>query len=157
MYPRAAQLQDVPAISSLLREVFTDAYGSALDKNILQTHLAQKFSEAAIQETLDNYFLLEDRQVISGVLKITIHAPKVEIEKLYVRQKYVGNGVGSGLIKAALEHAMANNCQILWLNVWKENKAAILFYEKHGFKKVANTKIYVEDIVFNDFVMEKKL
>ncbi len=48
-----------------------------------------------------------------------------------------GIGVGSALIKKALESAQAKDCQRVWLITTNDNTPALHFYQKRGFKLVA--------------------
>ena len=159
MQVRATHLEDASAISRLLEDVFTATYGHALDQPSLEHHLTKHLSSEAIRKdmTAASYFLVEDERKAVGVLKLVAEAAKAEIAKLYVSKAAAGQGVGSSLIETALAWAKEKGCHTLYLNVWKENAAAIRFYQKHGFEKVGKTNVYVAEVVFDDYVLEKIL
>ncbi|HYP23504.1 MAG TPA: GNAT family N-acetyltransferase [Actinomycetota bacterium] len=54
---------------------------------------------------------------------------------MWVAQEWRGKGVGSALVRAALEHARANGAYKVSLEVWPHNAAAIALYEKFGFER----------------------
>lgn len=58
-----------------------------------------------------------------------------EIRVMYVDPETQGKGVGSQLIKAALEYAGAESNPVM-LDVNVKNERAIRFYEKYGFVKL---------------------
>ncbi len=160
MNTRVAQMTDAALMSALLKEVFTETYGSALDELTLQMHLDSDLSEEALRGdmVLARYFVTEHQEQILGVLKLSTNATqKAEIAKLYVAKKARALGLGSSLLRAVLLYAEEQRINCLWLKVWEENLLAIAFYERHGFFKTACTEVYVGARVFNDFVMEKTL
>ncbi|WP_371873239.1 GNAT family N-acetyltransferase [Lysinibacillus sp. Ag94] len=57
----------------------------------------------------------------------------LEIERIYIRNKYQGKGLGKHLINKAMEIAVAQNKKSIWLGVWEKNDNAIGFYKKMGF------------------------
>ena len=159
MTSRAATQTDADTVSNLLQTVFAETYGKMLDEETLGSHLEQHLSAKAIEETFEgsSYFVIEDKQRMLGVLKLCGSTAHAEIEKLYVHSDAIRRGIGLRLLKAAEKYAKANELESLHLKVWKENKAAIRFYQKHGFTIVGTTDVYVGETAFRDFVMEKAL
>ena len=159
MTSRAATQTDADTVSNLLQTVFAETYGKMLDEETLGSHLEQHLSAKAVGETFagSSYFVIEDKQRMLGVLKLCGNTAQAEIEKLYVHSDAMRRGIGSRLLKAAEKYAKANELEGLHLKVWKENKAAIRFYQKHGFTIVGTTDVYVGETAFRDFVMEKAL
>jgi len=160
MNTRVAQMRDVALVSALLKEVFVETYGAALDTKTLEAHLQTDLSVEALSVDMCSarYFVTEHQEQILGVLKLVTNATqKAEIAKLYVAKKARALGLGSGLLASVLLYAEEQRINCLWLKVWEENVSAIAFYERHGFLKVACTEVHVGAVVFNDFVMEKYL
>lgn len=57
----------------------------------------------------------------------------MEIERTYVLRSHHGKKVGQLLYNQALDVALNNKAEYLWLGVWEQNPRAIRFYEKNGF------------------------
>lgn len=57
-----------------------------------------------------------------------------EIESLYVRERYRGNGIGKELMKRALSWLERKNAKTVRLSVFSGNTEAIKFYQGFGFK-----------------------
>ena len=67
-----------------------------------------------------------------------IHISKNQILELYVDSFFENQGIGSNLIKFAIEQM---HCDYLW--VLEKNLKALRFYQRHGFT-VTEEKIYQE-------------
>lgn len=59
----------------------------------------------------------------------------IEIQRLYVSEAQIGNGLGRQLMNQCLEQARQEGYQSVWLGVWEHNERAIRFYEKMGFQR----------------------
>lgn len=76
-------------------------------------------------------WVAEINEVIVGLA--AIHGDM--LEQLYILPEYQGQGVGSALLRKAIE--VADAPVRLW--VFQENKAARAFYEHHGFAPITFT------------------
>jgi len=159
-HPRKATLHDASAISSVLKDVFKETYASVLTKEVLDKHLSKELSAGAIQKDLilASYFVIEDQQAVQAVLKLLRHNDKqIEIAKLYVSKNARALGLGACLVEQAFVWSSEQGAESVFLKVWEENLKAIGFYERQGFAKQGMTEVWVDTVVFKDFLMEKKL
>ncbi len=62
--------------------------------------------------------------------------PSVELQTLYVQERFLGMGVGSLLLAAAEALARSRAKSRLWLTVNATNSRAIAFYDRKGYVKV---------------------
>ena len=83
--------------------------------------------------------------------------PSIEIVRIYAVKPAIGKGVGSALIKKCIETANELNRKIIWLGVWEDNKRAIDFYIKWGFKKFGQHDFVLGTDVQTDWLMMKYL
>ena len=60
------------------------------------------------------------------------------ISLLYLGREYVHRGCGIQLLKKAEQRALNRNKHFLRLNASENNKAALAFYSKHGFRKISS-------------------
>lgn len=74
-------------------------------------------------DKLENIWVYDDEYV-----KGMIHIDGIQIVELYVDTFFENQGIGSNLVKYAIEQM---NCDRLW--VLEKNTRAIQFYERHGF------------------------
>lgn len=57
-----------------------------------------------------------------------------EIESLHVKENERGYGIGKELMKLHTEWLKSERCKKIGVTVMLENKNAIMFYDKYGFK-----------------------
>ncbi|WRZ95126.1 GNAT family N-acetyltransferase [Streptomyces sp. NBC_01007] len=69
-----------------------------------------------------------------GCLVMTAPADgRSEIKRLWTDPAFRGQGIASGLLGAALAHAVESGVSIVRLSVWKWRTGAIALYERFGF------------------------
>lgn len=83
------------------------------------------------RDTTEEYILLaeEDSHILGFA---SLNLPESFIHNLFVRPDYNGKGVGTQLVKNAIEKMS----KPVRLKCVSENHRALIFYEKSGWKKV---------------------
>ena len=79
----------------------------------------------------------------------------IEIVRFYARTRWIGRGVGRGLMEAVLREARARGHDRVWLGVWERNERAIAFYKKWGFIKVGSQPFQLGNDIQTDLVMAR--
>lgn len=59
----------------------------------------------------------------------------LEIERIYIKQEFKRQGLGSKLLNYGIEQAQKLGKDYVWLGVWEHNNSALRFYHKMGFKQ----------------------
>lgn len=62
-----------------------------------------------------------------------------------------GKGIGSQMLKNAIEYAAENNSKVIRLDVLADNVPAVRLYTKNGFSFVDSTCMFYEDTGWTDF------
>ncbi len=62
-----------------------------------------------------------------------------------------GKGIGSQMLKNAIEYARENNIKVIRLDVLADNVPAVRLYTKNGFSFVDSTCMFYEDTGWTDF------
>jgi ribosomal protein S18 acetylase RimI-like enzyme len=57
----------------------------------------------------------------------------------------------------ALEFALENECDTMFLGVWEENHRAVAFYKKYGFEVFATRTFKLGSNLCDDFLMRLSL
>ena len=78
----------------------------------------------------------------------------MELARIYLEQSYWGRGLGGELFDECCRIAKSNNCDSVWLGVWKKNERAIGFYKKHRFEIVGTVEFDLASSIQQDHVME---
>tara|TARA_B100000809_G_C15068064_1_gene504921 strand:+ start:698 stop:1213 length:516 start_codon:yes stop_codon:yes gene_type:complete len=145
---KKATIKDAKLLSKISRESFLTAHGHSAPQEDIKTYISQNFTEENfIKELTDSkshYFLIYSTTKIAGYSKVIINSKNIHISdrnvtlmsRLYLLEEFYGLNLGKELFKFNMEFAKQNNQKGIWLAVWIENKRAINFYLKMGFKKV---------------------
>ncbi len=81
----------------------------------------------------------------------------LEIERIYISKRFHTQGLGSHLMKKAIDIAKEQNKEKIWLGVWEKNERAITFYQKSGFVRTGAHSFYMGEEEQIDFIMTKTL
>jgi [ribosomal protein S18]-alanine N-acetyltransferase len=129
---RHATAGDIPRIVRIESQSFKDPYSPLLLMNLLSLYPT-------------GFLLAETHQGILGYTILRIIGGKGHIIGLATDEKVRGKGVGSTLLKKALEYFKTRSAQGAWLEVRASNESALKFYEKRGFQPLRIIKGYYGD------------
>jgi diamine N-acetyltransferase len=59
-------------------------------------------------------------------------ADAAQLQKIYILREFLGDHIGRALLASVMQDAAARS-SLVWLEVLRENRRAIRFYERHGF------------------------
>lgn len=155
---REATPGDAEALGALARTSYAEAFGATTHPDDLAAHLERELSLERFQEMLGEHAFLVaemDGELVGFVQfgnaeldavwltePITLEPGDGYLERLYVRAAHQNCGVGSALLRTALEHPRLCECHTVFLDVWAENTGAVRFYARHGFVKVGELPFY---------------
>jgi len=135
------------------------------DKKQLLEYFKHYKVEEIIKKRIDSYLshnftvIAKDQDKIVGILQWYIkenpQAGVVEFEEVHVLDNYRGRGIGSSIVKFAIQSVrdyfkkIDINPRKIFLFVSKDHKAARALYEKYGFKFISDV-----DNLFSDNEIE---
>lgn len=136
---RIATRDDVPAIVGMLAD---DELGSTREEPA--TTIPQSYYDAfdAIQRDANNLILVaSDREEVVGTLQLTFTPSlsyrggwRATVESVRTARARRGRGIGTALMKRALELARERQCVLMQLTTHKSRTDAHRFYEQLGFQ-----------------------
>lgn len=88
----------------------------------------------------DKYFCYYEEKKILGYVLFSIHSNSITIELIAAKSN--NKGIGTKLMNQIEEFALKNNINTLNVGTQLNNLNAQNFYEKNGFKHIANNSIY---------------
>ena len=142
---RKLKISEAADLRKIAIQTFVATYGHLNTATNMKNYLADNFSEAQITLELNHpnsqFFFAEIDKEIVGYMKlntgdaqtVVMQNDAIEIERIYVLEKYQGQKIGHLLYKKAVEFSINKMATELWLGVWEKNKKAIQFYKKNGF------------------------
>ena len=163
--PDAARLTDL-AITTM-REAFGPPHNPAeLVEEYLQSAFSQPVTEAELADPRSIFFVVQVSDgTLVGYVKLRKHAPPrrmqernaIEIQRFYLLQSQIGQGLGQQLMKHCLKWAATQGFAAVWLGVWERNERAIAFYKKMGFIQFGYHYFQFGSERQRDLWMQKKL
>ncbi|MDG1915910.1 MAG: GNAT family N-acetyltransferase [Crocinitomix sp.] len=136
-YKRVLTAEEIKTISELAYLLFPLDYGAYVRKNHINYFLEKYQSEEAIAEQIENgyeYFLLSEKGEVSGYFGFEIMGERLKLSKLYFLVNVRNRGLGHQAMTWLKEYAIEKGCKQLELSVLLENKKAIRFYERLGYR-----------------------
>jgi len=159
-------------LASFGRQAFYDTFAADNTPEDMAAYLDESFGEAQqlaeLQDPNTVFLLAQMQQEVVGSAKLRFGselglAPgksadsQLEISRLYVRQDWIGTGLGAALMRRIMEEARAKGCRSIVLGVWERNERAIAFYQRFGFKKIGNMEFKLGQDIQNDLILRKGL
>ncbi|WP_263706445.1 GNAT family N-acetyltransferase [Shouchella tritolerans] len=161
--------EDLQTLQEISIETFNATFKDQNSPENMKAYLKKAFNLKQLEKELSNifsqfYFIYFNNEV-AGYLKVNTNDAQseemgeesLEIERIYIRNKFQRHGLGKYLLTKAIEIAKEQNKNKIWLGVWEKNENAIGFYKKMGFVQTGAHSFYMGDEEQMDFVMIKTL
>lgn len=162
-------IEDVELLQEISIETFNDTFKDQNSPENMKNYMDRAFNSNQLNMELNNihsefFFIFLDEEP-AGYLKInsqTAQSEKMgddalEIERIYIRNKFQKQGLGKYLINTAIDIALGEKKNRVWLGVWEKNENAIQFYKKIGFVQVGAHSFFMGDEEQRDYIMCKTL
>ncbi|MFE3974763.1 MULTISPECIES: GNAT family N-acetyltransferase [unclassified Peribacillus] len=162
-------LEDSRKLQEISYETFNETFKHQNTPENMNAYLEKAFNLKQLEKELSNissqFFFVYFNNEVAGYLKINTNdaqseemgAESLEIERIYIKDKFQKLGLGKCLQNKAMEIAMEHNKKKIWLGVWEKNENAIAFYKKLGFVQTGAHSFYMGDEEQMDFIMTKTL
>ena len=166
MQIRKLDITDLENLQKISILTFRETFEEVNTKEDMQKYLDENLSVEKLKSELENpnsefYFAENDNQIL-GYLKLNFGNAQtenqgnetLEIERIYVLKEFFPLKIGQVLFEKSLEIAKEKKLKFIWLGVWEENKRAIRFYEKNGFKIFGKHDFVLGKDVQTDLMMK---
>lgn len=161
--------EELEILQNISISTFYDTFKEQNSAKNMNAYLEKAFNTKQLEKELANPFsefyfaYFKDR--VAGYLKVNCNSAQsetmddnlLEIERIYVINKFQKHGIGKYLLNKAIEIAIKNNKKKIWLGVWEKNHHAIAFYEKMGFVCTDSHAFYMGTEEQVDYIMTKKI
>lgn len=160
---------DVKALQAVSRETFKATFAAFTAPDEMARFLKEDYATAKLTKEINNrdsrFFFLMVKDKVAGYLKVNVGKAQTEhlrpnsfeLERIYLRRQYQGQGLGVVLLKYAEKLARQGNYDYLWLGVYEKNYRAQKFYAADGFKRVGQHTFQVGSDPQTDYLLLKKL
>jgi len=162
-------LEDLRKLQEISYETFNETFKHQNSPENMISYLGRAFNLKQLEKELSNFssqfFFVYFNNEVAGYLKVNTNDAQseemgnesLEIERIYIKNKFQKHGLGKYLLNKAMEIAMERNKEKIWLGVWDKNENAIAFYKKMGFVQTGAHSFYMGDEEQMDFIMTKTL
>lgn len=158
---------DLPLLKKLSIETFNDSFRSERDDLSGYTKKNFNYGQLAVEmiNPDSHFYFIYYNHKLAGYLKLNLnHAQSqdmgvdaLEIDRIYLLQKFEYIGLESKLINFAFDQAKKFHKHTVWSSVWEHNQPIIHFYNQFGFKSVASKKFHLIGRLHKDLVMKTSL
>lgn len=159
---RKATQQDIPALCTLARLIWTATYTGLISQQQIDYMLGDRYSPERLSQQVDDpkhaWRLAYWEHDFVGFAHARFETGDCKLDKLYVHSDYQRRGIGRALLDDIKSFARTQHATCLCLQVNRGNATAISAYQQYGF---TICKAQVFDIgggfVMDDYVMEASL
>ncbi|WP_173918634.1 GNAT family N-acetyltransferase [Halobacillus sp. Marseille-Q1614] len=162
-------LEDLHTLQEMSYETFKETFKHQNTAENMIAYLEKSFNLHQVEKELSThssqFFFVYFNHEAAGYLKVNTDDAQtekmgdeaLEIERIYIINKFQKHGLGKYLLNKAMEIAAERNKKKVWLGVWEENENAIAFYKKMGFVQTGKHSFYMGDEEQTDLIMTKTL
>lgn len=166
---KTCTLEDLHTLQEVGIETFYYTFKDQNSPENMKVYLEKAFNIKQLEKELSNihsqFFFVYYQNELAGYLKVNSDDAQtekmgdefLEIERIYIREKFQKHGLGKSLLNKAIEVAKEWNKKKIWLGVWEKNENAIGFYKKMGFVQKESHSFYMGDEEQTDLIMIKTL
>lgn len=166
---RPIHLAELTTLRKIAIETYDHTFASSTSAENNQIFLNEAYSLEQLTKELhevgSRYYLAWHNGHATGYLRLRLckevelelGTNTIELQRLYIHPDHQGKKIGSLLMKTALDYALANRFDWIWLGVWEYNFRAQAFYKKYGFEKFSQHVFQVGDDPQIDWLLRKKL
>ncbi|QQK75496.1 GNAT family N-acetyltransferase [Salicibibacter cibarius] len=162
-------LEDLKKLQEISYNTFHETFAHMNSEENMKAYLEKAFNTKRLEEELSTpfstFYFIYSHDELAGYLKVNINEAQtehmgeeaLEIERVYIREKFQKKGLGNHLLNKGLEVAKVQNKKKIWLGVWEANVDAIQFYKRKGFVKIGTHSFYMGDEQQTDLIMTKMI
>jgi ribosomal protein S18 acetylase RimI-like enzyme len=160
---------DVDTLLILGRKTFYDAFEHVNNREDFEAYTSVAFTREQLLSEINNpdsafYFAMLDDEAV-GYIKLNYRGAQaefqdpnaVEVSRIYVLASQQGKKIGNQLLDFAINKAIEDKLQYIWLGVWEHNHAAMRFYERNGFKAIGSHHFWVGNDKQTDILVRREL
>lgn len=146
-----ATIEDAATIAEIGKISFLESHGLSATSLDIEDYVSRKYTVDAVKEELSDpeniYHLLYVSDRPAGYSKMILNTANENVpfqnvatlDRLYLLKEFYDLKLGRQLFEHNIQIAENAEQKGIWLYVWTENKRAIRFYERAGFKIVGST------------------
>ncbi|HSP22802.1 MAG TPA: GNAT family N-acetyltransferase [Planococcus sp. (in: firmicutes)] len=133
---RDMEKRDIKAVQNVARESWKTTYTGIIPIEIQETFLESAYSDNMMHKRLEvsSLYVAEEKEKIIGFANFSTVKQEgdAELSAIYLLSEYQAKGIGTALLNAGIKKL--NGAQSLFVDVEKENRIGVNFYQAKGFQ-----------------------
>lgn len=157
-----ARVEEVIEIKKLLYKTWISVYSGLYSKESIDKITADWHSIKLLTKQISDpnrlFLVAKDGNKIVGMCNtttITNKKNKINIQRLHIDPDYQRQGIGTNLVNQIIN--IFPSATKIDLEVEKQNRQAISFYKKNGYKIVSEKIFEVQNVKMPCYIMEKTI
>lgn len=158
---RLATAEDAASLAAFAAQAFADTYRELSDAQEIADYVAEHFRPDVMATVIADPActtllgwvdceLAGYAIVKAGESPDCVNGPAAQLWRLYLGERFIGQGLGAQLMRAAQAEAARQGAAALWLGVYDRNVRAVQFYERFGFSKVGGREFLFGGQIYID-------
>jgi ribosomal protein S18 acetylase RimI-like enzyme len=159
-------VSDVEWLQEISKQTFIETFAAVNTEANMTKYLEESLSIPTLTDELmtagSEFYFAKIEDKIVGYLKLNFGNAQtesmgdnsIEIERIYVLNAFLGQGIGQFMLDQAIEIAHQKQLKFLWLGVWEENHRALNFYKKNGLVEFDKHNFILGNDVQTDVLMK---
>jgi diamine N-acetyltransferase len=156
---RRWNIDDMAAIHNLLLETWLDAYSSFIPETDLISYHHATYNVEALTSMYKtpgvNGFVAESDRLLVGCIRTRIAKDenRFYVPSLYVLPHQQGKGVGRTLMGMAVEEAVKNGYDRIWIGIMEKNKEGLDWYKRFDYQTVEEAPFTMGNSTVNHYIV----
>lgn len=162
-------IADLDTVRDVSARTFTQTFAAQNTADDIDAYIAESFARetlaAQLTEPQTLFFLVCVDEDVAGYLKLNLGGAQtenrggnaMEVERIYTLARFKRQGLGTVMMKRAVEEATTRGLATVWLGVWEHNHPARRFYESLGFSVCGSHVFTLGSDEQTDLLMELKI
>lgn len=154
---KKANSKDAGLLAELGAKSFIESHGHSASADDISEFVKSKFNVNTLTAELNDpsniYHIIYKDSKPAGYSKIIFNSAHADIkspnttklERIFLLKELYGSSLGVQLFQFVLSLSKENGQTGMWLYVWTENKRAINFYIKNGFRIIGDYEYKISE------------
>lgn len=155
---RKMHYEDTKQVQSIAKKTWNATYEGIIPLEVQNNFLKSNYSDESMKQRIERsiVYVAEVKGKVVGFANYSTvrDGGKVELAAIYLYPEFQGKGIGTALIQQAVKEL--KGIKEICINVEKDNKIGMNFYEAKGFEIVKESDIEFDGHILKQVRMVKK-
>lgn len=156
---RKMHYEDTKQVQNIAKTTWNATYEGIIPLEVQNNFLKSNYSDESMKQRIERsivYVAEVERKVVGFANYSTVRdGGKVELAAIYLYPEFQGKGIGTDLIQQAVKEL--KGIKEIYINVEKDNKNGMNFYEAKGFEIVKEADVEFDGHILKQVRMVKKV